>query len=205
LVFETAIHEQQCREALAKFISSHDIVLSEKTKLTTFYELVHYTRNGIEFLIDYCKENRATRIEFESSLGGNSWNLVGAIDCLVHLPNGKISLFDFKRSGAAIGSKRETVSFQKVQIWVYLLLIMKHQGKLIHTWGYLNLSEVEASQIYNEEESPFLKDEVINSFQDILVKAYEAMNAEVYFLPKPRNEKVCDFCEVKLFCSKGNC
>lgn len=205
LIFEAATHELLCRKALEEFIASHKIILNEKTKLTTFYELVHYTQNGIEFLINFCHKNLATRIEFESSLGANPWGLVGSIDCMIHLANKKIALFDFKRSGAAIGSKRDTMAYEKIQIWVYLLIILRHQATAIHSWGYLNLSEIEASQIYNEEENPLLSEALIDDFQILLERVIETINAEVQFSPKPRNAKVCGFCEVELFCSKGSC
>lgn len=205
LVFEPIVHEMQCRLALDKFISSHKIILNEKTKLVTFYELVHYTRNGIEFLINFCKQNQAIKIEFERPVGDNPWSLIGFIDCLVHLTNNKIALFDFKRSGAAIGSRRDTVAFDKIQIWVYLLVMLKIQGNAIQSWGYLNLSEIEASLVYIEEENPLLKETVIDDFQKLLEKTIEALKVEVYFLPRPRNHKVCSFCEMELFCSKGSC
>lgn len=205
LEFDPDMHEMQCRQALDKFISTKQIILSEQTKLATFYELVHYTQNGIEFLISFCKQNNATSIDFERSLGDNPWGLIGYIDCLIHLANNKIALFDFKRSGAAIGSKRDTLAFEKIQIWVYLLIMHRHQARQINSWGYLNLSEIEASQVYNEEETIVLKDELIDSFEAMLVKTIETMKNEIQFLATPRNPKICSFCEVQLFCSKGSC
>ncbi|MBC7539268.1 MAG: PD-(D/E)XK nuclease family protein [Bacteriovorax sp.] len=205
LIFEPKLHEELCVKALDGFISSHKIILNEKTKLTTFYELLHYTQNGIEFLINFCHENRADGIKFEHSLGENPWKLVGSIDCLVFLENDKIALFDFKRSGAAIGSKRDTMAFDKIQIWAYLIVVQRFQEKQIHTWGYLNLSEIEASQIYNESESLVMSTDKMDDFQICLEKVIEEMKAEVQFRAVPRTNKVCDFCEVQLFCSKGSC
>jgi CRISPR/Cas system-associated exonuclease Cas4 (RecB family) len=205
LIFESAIHEEFCRSALEEFIASHKIILNEKTKLTTFYELLHYSQNGIEFLINFCHKNQASRIEFESSLGKNPWGLVGSIDCLVYLDDNKIALFDFKRSGAAIGSKRDTLAFDKIQIWAYLIVMQRFQEKLIHSWGYLNLSEIEASQIYNEIEVRILDEGKMDDFQICLEKVIEEMKNEIHFQATPRTNKVCDFCEVQLFCSKGSC
>lgn len=205
LAFDQKVHEELCRSSLDKFISEHKIILNEKTKLITFYELVHYTQNGIEFLIKFCKENMASSIEFERALGNNPWDLLGSIDCVVNLQDNKIALFDFKRSGAAIGSKKETMAFDKIQIWVYLLIMYKHVGKIIHSWGYLNLSEIEASQVYNELETPILQDEVMESFESLLTKLIQDVKVEAHFKASPRVHKVCDFCEVQLFCSKGSC
>ncbi|MDD4973379.1 MAG: PD-(D/E)XK nuclease family protein [Bacteriovorax sp.] len=205
LIFEPIIHEEFCRLALEEFISSHKIILNEKTKLTTFYELLHFSQNGIEFLVNFCHKNQALGIEFESSLGENPWGLVGSIDCLVYLADNKIALFDFKRSGAAIGSKRDTLAFDKIQIWAYLIVMQRFQEKSIHTWGYLNLSEIEASQIYNEAEARVLDEAKMDDFQICLEKVIEEMKREVHFQATPRTNKVCDFCEVQLFCSKGSC
>lgn len=205
LVFDSKEHEKLCNLALNDFISNHKIILSEKVRMTTFYELLHYSQNGIEFLIDFCKLNSATKIDFESSLGNNPWGLVGSIDCLIHLPDDYIALFDFKRSGAAIGSKKDTLSFEKIQIWTYLLLMIKHQGKKIHSWGYLNLSEIDSSQTYNEINSPLLNEKILDDFQDLLMRTIESLKSEKHFQALPRVNKICDFCEVQLFCDKGSC
>ncbi|MGZ3807825.1 MAG: PD-(D/E)XK nuclease family protein, partial [Bacteriovorax sp.] len=205
LEFDPKEHEKLCQCALNDFISKHKILLSEKVKLTTFYELLHYSQNGIEFLINFCKNNLATIIEFERSLGDNPWGLVGSIDCLIHLPDNHIALFDFKRSGAAIGSKRDTLAFDKIQIWTYLLLMIRHRGKKIHSWGYLNLSEIDSSQTYNEIDSPLLSEKTLDDFQGLLMKTIEGLKAEKRFQAVPRIHKICDFCEVQLFCDKGSC
>lgn len=203
--FDNEKHKSLCLKCLDVFLNEHRIVLNEKNKLTTFYELLHYTKNGIEFLIGFCDQNKASKIEFEAPLGVNPWGLVGAIDCLVTLPNDKKAMFDFKRSAAAIGSKRDTQNFEKIQIWVYLLILQKHKGSTIHTWGYLNLSEIEVSQIYHEEETPLLSDKVMMEFQAMLETLIVSARIEVNFQPKPRNNKICLFCEVELFCTKGSC
>ena len=205
LTFDSQVHEAQCKMALDTFISGHKIILNEKTKLTTFYELLHYSQNGIEFLVKFCQENQALEIEFERSLGENPWELVGSIDCLIYLANQKVALFDFKRSGSAIGSKRDTMAFDKIQIWAYLIVIQRFQEKEIQAWGYLNLSEIEASQIYYEEEAAILNLSKMDDFQIKLEEVIEQMKAEVHFQALPRINKVCDFCEVQLFCSKGSC
>ncbi|MDO9180829.1 MAG: PD-(D/E)XK nuclease family protein, partial [Bacteriovorax sp.] len=205
LIFEPSIHKEYCTQALEKFIESHKIILTEQVKLTTFYELLNYTQNGIEFLINFCHKNQAIGIEFERSLGQNPWGIVGFIDCLVHLSNHEIAIFDFKRSGAAIGSKRDTLAFDKIQIWAYLIVILRFQEKVIHTWGYLNLSEIEASQVYDENESAVLNTAKIDDFQIYLEKIIENINKEIQFQAAPRNNKICDFCEVQLLCPKESC
>lgn len=205
LDFDPEAHELICHQALDEFISFHKITLSEKVKLTTHYELVHYTKNGIEFLLSFCRKNKVVAIKFELPLGDNSWQLLGSIDCLIYLEDEKVAVFDFKRSGAAIGSKRDTLAFDKIQIWIYLLIISKSHNKKMHSWGYLNLSEIEASLVFNEEENHTLTDNVLNNFQEFMEKTVEALGGEINFQAKPRNSKVCHFCEVELFCPKGIC
>ncbi len=205
LMFNSKEHEELCHLLLNNFLSEHKVVLSEKNKLATFYELLHFTQNGIEYLIDFSNKHSAISVEFECSLGNNPWNLVGSIDCLIQLPENQVALFDFKRSAAAIGSKKETLAFDKIQIWAYLLTTIRHRHKKIHSWGYLNLSEIESSQTYDETETPVLNDKVLDEFQQLLLKTIEEANSEVHFKDNPRNTKICDFCEVQLFCSKGSC
>lgn len=202
---ERGRHKIICMETFEDFLLKSQLTLSSKDKMSAFYELLHYSQNGIEFLLDFCQKNKACKIQFESSLGENPWSLVGSIDCLVHLQENHVALFDFKRSSSAIGSKKETLAFDKVQIWIYLLIMQKLRGHEIHSWGYVNLSEISSSQIYNETESFSLSDEVLNEFQKILVTAIERLKEETHFKAVPRDEKICDFCEVQLFCDRGSC
>ena len=204
LVFDPIIHKEQCQKALTKFIETHKIVLNNKTKITNYYELLHYTQNGIEFLIKFCLNNKVLKIEFEHRLSHNPWGLVGSIDCLIHLEDNSVALFDFKRSGAAIGSKKETLAFDKIQIWIYLIIVRRLYLKKIHTWGYLNLSELEASQFYNENEIEILNENKIDDFQSLLEGVINKLKNEINFSANPRINKVCDFCEVQLLCSKGS-
>lgn len=205
LLFDSIFHEELCRTILEQFISKNKIILNEKNKLGTFYELLHYTQNGIEFLINFCQENGAVQIKFEHKLPSNIWKLNGSIDCIVYLENEQIAIFDFKRSGTSIGSKRDTLEFIKIQIWAYLLVMQKEEGKQIHTWGYLNLSEISASQIFYETQISVLDNLKMEKFQTCLEEAIGALRTEIHFRAMPRADKVCDFCEVQLFCSKGSC
>ena len=204
LEFDSKLLEEQCLKSLQVFLTTNHIALNEKTKLSTYYELLHYTQNGIEFLIKFINENSGIEIEFEHRLNNNHWGLVGSIDCLVHLGDGRVAVFDFKRSGAAIGSKRDTMAFDKLQIWTYLIIVQQVIGKQVHSWGYLNLSEIEDSQVHNENEVIVLSAEKMKEFQMFLEKIIEEIKNEINYKASPRVEKVCDFCEVQLLCSKGS-
>ena len=203
--FNPDLHSQICKKHLDEFLEDHKIVLSEKTKLTTHYELLHFSQNGIEYLIEFCQKHDAIKIEFEKDLPANQWKLRGSIDCVVTLPQNQLAIFDFKRSQAAIGSKKETLNFEKIQIWVYLLLIQIDKSKKIHSWGYLNLSDLITSQIYYEGELPTLSQEKFTEFQQLIERLVSSLNGEIDYMAKPRVTKVCDFCEVQLYCTKGSC
>ncbi len=205
LVFENDRHEKLCLEALDKFILTHRIQLNEKSKFSTFYELLNYSRNGIEYLIQFILNNNGHQVEFERPFGKNQWGLVGSIDCVIHLPENEIALFDFKRSLAAIGTKKDTLAFEKIQIWIYLFILLKSQDKKIRSWGYLNLSEVETSQVYDEATSSLLTVSKMEEFQERLELLIEKTKNEKDFLAFPRTSSVCDFCEVQLMCDKGGC
>lgn len=199
-LFESDHHEKLCRLALDNFVIKNKITLNEKNKLSTFYELLHYTQNGIEFLISFCRENRALDMSFEFRLPDNPWDINGSIDCIVHLPENQIALFDFKRSSAAIGTKADTMAFNKIQIWTYLLMMNRLEGKAIHSWGYINLSDILGSVIYTEADT-----QKVDEFQKFLEVLVEKIKAEIHFRAEPRTGKACDFCDVQLFCSKGVC
>lgn len=205
LGFDSEKHLKECQNVFDKFIRDHKIILSEKEKYRSFYELHHFSQNGIQFLIDFCLENQAVAIEFEYSLRQNSWDLVGAIDCVIQLANNKIAVFDFKRSETAIGSKFETMNFEKIQIWIYLLTVLRSEGRDVTHWGYLNLSEVGRSHIYDEMQVGVLSKEKIDDFQNAIEKLITNLKGETFFNPIPRISKVCEYCEVQLFCLKGSC
>lgn len=201
--YSSDVHKQIVRAELDAFVSKNKMKLNEKTRQATFFEIFNYSQAGIEFLITYCQENNASNIRFEVELEKNEWNLSGSIDCLVELSGDRIGLFDFKRSYAAIGSKNDTLRLEKIQIWVYLLYLIKHKKLSVQTWGYLNLSDTDKSLVLNEAKEQILTADSINLFESFLLEKENHVKSEISFLAVPRNVDVCKFCEVKLFCSKG--
>lgn len=196
-------HKDIAQAELDSFIVKNSLRLNDKTKLATFFELFNYSQAGIEFLIKFCQENNARSINFEVELEKNEWDLSGSIDCQVELPDSKLGLFDFKRSYAAIGSKGDTLRFEKIQIWVYLLYLIKNKKISVQNWGYLNLSDTDKSLLMNEVKEQTLSEEVINQFEQYLIDKENQIKSETSFLPAPREVDVCKFCEVKLYCSRG--
>lgn len=201
--YNQEVHKEISRKELDSFVVKSSLRLNEKTKLATFFEIFNYSQAGIEFLLKYCQENNAQEIKFEVELEKNMWDLSGSVDCLIQLPGNKISLFDFKRSYAAIGSKADTLKFEKIQIWVYLLYLIKHKNLLVQNWGYLNLSDTDKSLLLNESKEQTLSDDLVSNFEKFLLEKEARIKSEIFFKAEPRQQDVCKFCEVKLFCSRG--
>lgn len=199
------VHRQLCEEIFTKFLRESRLSLNDSEKSRSLNEIMHYSLNGILFLIDLMSEKKAKSIKFEVPLPTNRWLFKGAIDCLIELESGKHVLLDFKRSEAAAGSKKETLEFKKIQLWVYLL-IMWDAGYEFDYFGYLNLSDTDDSK------NIFEKDVAFKMLTESLVKAKEVIEdslselaARIDFPPKPRNSKVCEFCPVQLTCTRGEC
>ena len=197
--------EKICLDEINKYLGASQITLSNKTRLQYFYEIFSYSKNAIDFLSEYLAKCLAVNIRFEVPLEKNPLNLVGFVDCIVYLPNEEISIFDFKRSSASIGSKVETMSFNKIQIWVYLVAFGKFANKKISDWGYVNLAEIEESLLFNENQKAVLTQEFLEKSQSTIEKNIVEINNERIFPANPRNLKICQFCEVSLFCPKGDC
>lgn len=202
--FDTLLHKNICKRELETFIAKNSLKLNEQNKLSTFFEILNYSQSGIEYLLNFCRENKAQEIKFEVELRHNEWELAGSIDCLVLLPDSRAGVFDFKRSYAAIGSKGETQKFEKIQIWVYLLYLLRQEKLNVQQWGYINLSEIEKSLIFNEAKEVSLEEITVDNFQALLIETENRIKAEVKFLPAPSEKDICKFCEVKLFCSRGS-
>ena len=119
--------------------------------------------------------------------------LKGFIDCILTHENG-VHIFDFKRSVASIGSKKEILSFEKIQLWVYRFALERN-FKVIQ-WGYINLSDG-SDLLINDQQT-----QQGEMFNDFLAQLIESFKTEKKFHPKPRNSKVCNFCDLQLICPK---
>lgn len=190
-------------DILDGFLLTKKIALSSKIRLATHYELLNCVQNGITFLLEYANEFGAIRVEFEVEIPPNIHSIVGSIDCVVFFEDQKIGLFDFKRSSAAIGPKKETVEFEKIQLWVYLLSQVKWKQFSIHQCGYLNLSEISDSLIFKKTDKRPLDFANLDPFETFLVQKINQLKQENKYEASPRKESVCSFCEVKLYCTKG--
>jgi CRISPR/Cas system-associated exonuclease Cas4 (RecB family) len=101
--------------------------------------------------------------------------------------------------------KIETMSFNKIQIWVYLVVLGKFLNIQISDWGYLNLAEINESLLFNENQKVTLTEEIFEKSSNIIENKILELKNERIFPARPRVSKVCQFCEVSLFCPKGEC
>ena len=196
-------HRKVCEEVFNEKLKKGKLVLSETEKARAYNEIMHYSWNGIVFLLDLKKSKNGLDIKFEVKLDSNPWNIVGSVDCVIELEANKIIVIDFKRSSSAAGTKTETIEFKKIQMWVYLL-VLQHAGKEIDSFGYLNLSDLSDRNLYFEADSAqkliLASTEIV---QSIIEKAISDIQKIIDFIPDPRESKVCHYCPVNLFCLKG--
>jgi ATP-dependent helicase/DNAse subunit B len=194
-----------CENEIDSYLSHSQIDLSFKTRQVHYFEILNSAKNAIAFLNNFIFEEKAYDIKFEVPLGENRLNLVGFIDCIVYLPGDYIAVFDFKRSSAAIGSKADTMNFNKVQIWVYLVVLAEFLQKKILAWGYINIAEPDESLVFYEKVKNILTPELLSESTNFISAKILEVKSEETFSPMPRNSKICQFCEVSLFCPKEVC
>jgi hypothetical protein len=201
--FDLKLHQQICEKAVDDFIRKGKLVLNESEKSKSLNEIMHYSLNGITFLIDLLIDKNGKNIKFEVPLPANKWSIKGFIDCLIELESGKHILLDFKRSEAAAGTKKETLELKKIQLWVYLL-VLSEAGLSFDFFGYLNLSATEEGRVLFEgEQAEALVTDSLSEAQKVIEEVIDDLKLRVLFPPRPRNTKVCEFCPVYLTCSKG--
>lgn len=197
------LHRTICVEIFNAYLEKGKLVLSETEKARAYNEIMHYSWNGIVFLIDLIKTKKASAIDFEVAIQSNPWSIIGSIDCVLKLQDNKVIIIDFKRSSGAAGTKSETIEFKKIQMWVYLMTL-HHQGYSIDSFGYLNLSDLADRNLYFEADTASnLIASSLETVRDFIEKTIEEMQKKTSFAPVPREPKVCHYCPVNLFCLKG--
>lgn len=196
------LHNQIAEKVLEEYIESNKLSLSQVDRSWAINEIKHLSLNGIQFLTDYLKNKEVVSIKFEVPIPKNSWAIVGSIDCIIELKNNEIAIIDFKRSGAACGTKTETLEFEKVQLWIYLLTMLTQEKKLVLV-GYLNLSEIEENKLlFFEDDAQALVAKNLSNFELYFKKIAEEINNCIDYAPMPRNSKVCEYCGVKNYCTR---
>jgi RecB family exonuclease len=198
-------HRELVTTVFDQYLLESKLHLNETERARSYNEIMHYTWNGIVFLIDLMESRTVKSIKFEVPLGNNPWSLKGSIDCLIELEDKKVIVIDFKRSSGAAGTKAETLELKKIQLWVYLLSL-KNDGYGVDAFGYLNLSDLSDDKLFfYETEAKKLMDESIEIAKEVVEETILKLQNAVSFPPEPRDEKVCRYCPVNLFCLKGEC
>jgi RecB family exonuclease len=198
-------HRKICLRIFNEYLSESKLNLNETEKARGYNEIMHYTWNGIIFLLDLMESKSVKSIRFEVSLGDNPWLMKGSIDCLIELGDKKVILIDFKRSSSATGTKTETMELRKIQLWVYLLIMME-AGYSIESFGYLNLSDLSDDKLFfYEDDAQKVITNLMDEAKAVIEGSISALKTETSFTPKPREAKVCNYCPVNLFCLKGEC
>ncbi len=198
---------------LNRIITDNKLRVSAVEVRSALVEVISYVEDTICLLLDVKKAG--AKLSFEYDISKFDPNASGRIDLMIEF-NEDIYLFDFKRSKYGIPTKTELESFEKVQIWFYLTRL--EQREKIKGFGYINLSEIADSLVY-EVEGSVLGDLLIDQFKRNKLKApflqsvaeyleYEnevnkKMNADQRFEILPASDKACAYCVAKSVCSKG--
>ena len=175
------------------------------------HELTEFCKNGVEQIKAFEFEELFFEKDFESEL------VKGQIDCIGR-KGSKYLVLDFKRSKSSIPSKKDLMSFRKIQLWHYSCEISKWKNGDVVGFGYINLSEAEDSLfIVSDSEFPESWDESIISkkkykeFWTDLSQQYEEFIGNklrefkdlVQFKAHPLSKKACTFCSLSSICHKG--
>jgi len=210
-------------ELLHEFVSSERLNIFEE-KLKEYF-LICYQRalNGIQILksIENSIEEKVIwKMEHDFSFHLDGF-IKGKIDCIGESENYTL-LFDFKSS--ATPSYVDFENFENLQLWIYSLSLAKEKinetnKKLI--LGYISLDNPIDSKIMA------CKDEVLGQidFNESMIKIKKlnfnfteksqeaneyirstilSIKEERVFLPNPRNDTICLFCELRKICPKGS-
>lgn len=203
-IIDRTLHRDLCWQMFSKLLIDKNMDLNKSESSKSFHEVLHYSLNGILFLADFAEINNVLQYKFEIPLSDNRWSLKGSIDCIAVLPMSKIAVFDFKRSAAATGTKSETVEFKKIQLWVYLLTLIEKK-EIVSAFGYVNLSDLADDKLlFTSDEASEIVTNSIERLQQYIEKIIFELNSRTDFEPLPRDNKVCTYCPVTLFCHKGS-
>lgn len=147
----------------------------------------------------------------------------GSIDCFGY-NNQTTMILDFKRGGGSIPSQVGLKNFDKIQLWFYLnrleqMGLYSSEKKLV--WGYINLSKLEESLIYSNDETLiaqlkdldlkiisklyYFNDEMKDLFEEYKkyqVNTVDMIQKDKDFICRPKEVKVCQYCELANICPR---
>ena len=108
----------------------------------------------IQTLLEIRKIDSDLKFEFETKISNKEdLQVIGSIDCVVRTRD-MVGILDFKRSAGGIPSKKDIMSFVKIQMWFYLL---RTESLLPENrfFGFLNLSEPTDSIFFTDAKASY--------------------------------------------------
>lgn len=209
-------HREVVDRIFDKFIDDSRVDPSLVSVISAKAEIIAYTTNTIKRLIEV-QNKLGAKCEFEVDIANFAKNTSGRID-LVITYNDKIYVFDFKRSGFGVPSKKEFEGYDKIQLWYYLK-ILQELGKEVGGFGYINFSEFNKSLVYSTNSESILYDilcpdvkvsnfkepyeDILKYFDESFCSTIERMEEDNDFFPTPKNAMVCNFCVASSICPKS--
>jgi hypothetical protein len=200
--------------AIKNFQEKHDLNLNESYRENYFIEIVNYSRNAIEFMLELKKFN--IKFEYEKKITKTGYT--GSIDA--YCANADFfGLIDFKRSAGSIPDKKSVLNFDKVQLPFYLYNQEYSLDKSkYYVVGYFNMSEPTESMVFTNlgelaSELKAKQFKKIYEFENIsqLLEEYSkfqsslesSIREEELFKAIPKDTNSCMFCAMSQTCSKG--
>lgn len=217
---DIAPESNELRELAGKLLkqelSREEVAVEDSKFLEALNEIITYSSNGIRFLQDLKLKDSSVEFIFESRL--KSDEVSGSIDCIIKSKIFGNGIIDFKRSGGGIPKKIEMEKMQKVQVWFYVNFCNLEE---LDFFGYVNLSDLKKSLIVCEDSSLKqnlqeihgldsksiinFKDTVASLKENFISFFNETKNELIYeknFLPIPRSNDVCSYCDLSIICNK---
>jgi len=219
-IWDEPIFKEVVENTYAEFIKENRKHLNDMKEKLSLYEIYNYSESGIKFVLNILDNLPGSTVEFETSLAEGS-DVSGRIDCLIKYED-KFVILDFKRSGFSIPTKSDIEKFNKIQLPFYLNYFGGDLSSVIF-WGFVNLSEPEASLVINgghdlskelmsnvglsssSRKSGF--DQISDWFEDYSDFEKEAIGnlfKESEWKANPRKDDVCTFCSVSNLCTRGS-
>lgn len=216
--WDESLHTQVCNDVLNAFLAKLKVSLNSKRRVKHFAEIKHFSKNGIQFVLNLMAQLPKPQLHFEQQYIDE--NFKGRIDLMIECELGLVIL-DFKRSSSSVPGKGEHESFDKLQLWNYLAHANTHKRDLL-LWGYICLKDISGSLLYTSwgelvsfldevfdetpkvhlVESP-LVNEKIEEYRARENSIAAALEVEVNWPAKPREANACTFCTVSNICARG--
>jgi hypothetical protein len=210
--------ESYVRDEFDKFCEKHQKLLESNTNRKYLIELLNTTYNGVN-LVRQVIQFGGSHYEFEKGFNLEE-GLLGFIDFYAHQDDNKIIL-DFKRSVSSIPAKSEVENREVIQLWFYLNALIKAGLVSLNDKicvGYINLKSIEESLVFCSDELSEhfsnagvskvysiekFNEEGLTEFCNIIDDFTENVYQKQYFPAAPRKKTSCQYCDMKMLCSRG--